>query len=83
MGRLHDRRLCRPVPADYELEDFESDRRYRPRDVTALSADTHFSPHEVKRIYRGFKVECPMGVVGEEDFKDIYSRFFPQQGERF
>ncbi|KAF0301965.1 Kv channel-interacting protein 4 [Amphibalanus amphitrite] len=66
-------------PADYELEDFEGDRRYRPRDVASLSADTHFSPHEVKRIYRGFKVECPMGVLGEEDFKDIYSRFFPQQ----
>ncbi|XP_043209242.1 Kv channel-interacting protein 1-like isoform X1 [Amphibalanus amphitrite] len=64
---------------DYELEDFEGDRRYRPRDVASLSADTHFSPHEVKRIYRGFKVECPMGVLGEEDFKDIYSRFFPQQ----
>ncbi|XP_037090444.1 Kv channel-interacting protein 1-like [Pollicipes pollicipes] len=65
--------------SDSELEEFEGDQRYHPRDVISLSADTHFSPHEVKRIYRGFKVECPMGVVDEDDFKDIYSRFFPQQ----
>ncbi|XP_043226548.1 Kv channel-interacting protein 1-like [Amphibalanus amphitrite] len=65
--------------SDSDLEEFSTERRYKPQDVTTLSTHTHFSPHEVKRIYRGFKVECPMGVVGEEDFKDIYSRFFPRQ----
>ncbi|XP_037088752.1 Kv channel-interacting protein 4-like [Pollicipes pollicipes] len=64
---------------DSDLEEFSQDRRYRPKDVITLSSSTHFSPHEVKRIYRGFKVECPMGVVGEDDFKEIYSRFFPRQ----
>ena len=25
--------------------------------------------------------ECPSGVVNEENFKNIYSQFFPQGGE--
>ena len=80
-GSDFSRGLCVCVFSDSDLEEFSTERRYKPRDVTTLSTNTHFSPHEVKRIYRGFKVECPMGVVGEEDFKDIYSRFFPRQGK--
>lgn len=33
---------------------------------------------EMKRIYRGFKTECPTGLITEEAFHGIYSRFFPQ-----
>lgn len=29
-------------------------------------------------MYRGFKQECPTGIVNEETFKDIYAQFFPQ-----
>ena len=35
----------------------------------------------MKRIYRGFKTECPSGLITEEGFHAIYSRFFPQRGE--
>lgn len=28
-------------------------------------------------MYRGFKQKCPEGVVHEDLFKDIYSKFFP------
>ncbi|CAK1554442.1 unnamed protein product [Leptosia nina] len=28
-------------------------------------------------MYRGFKTECPEGVVHEDSFKDIYAKFFP------
>ncbi len=28
-----------------------------------------------------FSQECPSGVVNEENFKNIYSQFFPQGGE--
>ncbi|XP_026325348.1 Kv channel-interacting protein 1-like [Hyposmocoma kahamanoa] len=28
-------------------------------------------------MYRGFKQECPSGVVDEEAFKHIFSQFFP------
>ncbi|XP_068627376.1 Kv channel-interacting protein 4-like [Battus philenor] len=28
-------------------------------------------------MYRGFKQECPTGMVDEESFKNIFSQFFP------
>ncbi len=39
-----------------------------------------FSVGEMKRIYRGFKTECPTGLITEETFNGIYSRFFPLGG---
>ncbi|XP_046386252.1 Kv channel-interacting protein 4-like [Ischnura elegans] len=64
---------------DYsELEECECAPRYRPDSLEALRRATRFSESELKRIYRGFKAECPTGVVREETFKGIYSQFFPQ-----
>ncbi|ALC49302.1 CG5890 [Drosophila busckii] len=63
---------------DSELEEFETPARYRPDSLSALSRATRFSEDEIKRIYRGFKAECPTGVVKEDTFKVIYSQFFPQ-----
>ena len=40
-----------------------------------------FSVKEMKRIYRGFKTECPTGLITEEVFQGIYSRFFPHGGK--
>jgi len=34
----------------------------------------------MKRIYRGFKTECPTGLITEEAFHSIYARFFPHGG---
>uniref|UniRef100_W8B2T4 Kv channel-interacting protein 4 n=1 Tax=Ceratitis capitata TaxID=7213 RepID=W8B2T4_CERCA len=63
---------------DSELEEFETPARYRPDSLSALSRTTRFTEDEIKRIYRGFKAECPTGVVKEDTFKLIYSQFFPQ-----
>ncbi|KAF2898535.1 hypothetical protein ILUMI_07640 [Ignelater luminosus] len=63
---------------DSELEDLETPPRYRPDSLEALCRSTRFSEAEIKRIYRGFKAECPTGVVKEETFKMIYAQFFPQ-----
>lgn len=63
---------------DSELEDLETPPRYRPDSLEALCKATRFSEAEIKRIYRGFKAECPTGVVREETFKMIYAQFFPQ-----
>uniref|UniRef100_A0A1Y1LR13 EF-hand domain-containing protein n=1 Tax=Photinus pyralis TaxID=7054 RepID=A0A1Y1LR13_PHOPY len=63
---------------DSELEDLETPPRYRPDSLEALCRSTRFSEAEIKRIYRGFKAECPTGVVKEDTFKMIYSQFFPQ-----
>ena len=41
-----------------------------------------FSVAEMKRIYRGFKTECPSGLITEESFHAIYSRFFPHGGKK-
>ena len=35
----------------------------------------------MKRIYRSFKTECPSGLITEEAFHAIYSRFFPHGGK--
>ncbi|KAJ6639196.1 Calsenilin [Pseudolycoriella hygida] len=61
-----------------ELEELETPIRYRPDSLSALCRTTRFSEAEIKRIYRGFKAECPTGVVREDTFKLIYSQFFPQ-----
>ncbi|OXU22841.1 hypothetical protein TSAR_012833 [Trichomalopsis sarcophagae] len=59
----------------------EQTPRYRPDSLASLCRATRFTEAEMKRIYRGFKAQCPTGVVREETFKIIYSQFFPQGGE--
>ncbi|CAG9766905.1 unnamed protein product [Ceutorhynchus assimilis] len=63
---------------DSELEDLETPPRYRPGSIESLSRATRFTQDEIKKIYRGFKAECPTGVVREDTFKMIYAQFFPQ-----
>ncbi|XP_027697632.1 Kv channel-interacting protein 1 isoform X2 [Vombatus ursinus] len=50
---------------------------HRPEGLEQLEAQTNFSKRELQVLYRGFKNECPSGVVNEETFKQIYSQFFP------
>ncbi|CAG9134526.1 unnamed protein product [Plutella xylostella] len=62
-----------------ELEELgEQLPRYRPDSIAALRRATRFTEPELKRLYRGFKAECPTGVVKEDTFKLIYAQFFPQ-----
>ncbi|KDR10791.1 Kv channel-interacting protein 1-like [Zootermopsis nevadensis] len=63
---------------DSEFDDLETPPRYRPDSLESLCRATRFTEAELKRIYRGFKAECPTGVVREDTFKGIYSQFFPQ-----
>ncbi|XP_071772838.1 A-type potassium channel modulatory protein KCNIP1 isoform X2 [Centroberyx gerrardi] len=53
---------------------------HRPEGLDQLQAQTNFSKRELQVLYRGFKNECPSGVVNEETFKQIYSQFFPHGG---
>nr|XP_033783012.1 Kv channel-interacting protein 1 isoform X1 [Geotrypetes seraphini] len=50
---------------------------YRPEGLEPLEAQTNFTKRELQVLYRGFKNECPSGVVNEDTFKQIYSQFFP------
>ncbi|NXO04568.1 CSEN protein, partial [Rhinopomastus cyanomelas] len=52
--------------------------RHQPEGLEELLARTKFTKKELQGLYRGFKNECPSGLVDEETFKLIYSRFFPQ-----
>uniref|UniRef100_UPI00358EAF39 Kv channel-interacting protein 4-like n=1 Tax=Myxine glutinosa TaxID=7769 RepID=UPI00358EAF39 len=56
--------------------------RHRPDGLGQLLEQTKFSKKELQILYRGFKNECPSGVVNEETFKEIYSQFFPQGDTR-
>eukprot|EP00061_Rhincodon_typus_P015882 g43808.t1 len=51
---------------------------HRPEGLEQLQGQTKFTKKELQVLYRGFKTECPSGVVNEETFKQIYSQFFPQ-----
>ncbi|XP_019939539.1 A-type potassium channel modulatory protein KCNIP1 isoform X3 [Paralichthys olivaceus] len=53
---------------------------HRPEGLDQLEAQTNFSKRELQVLYRGFKNECPSGVVNEDTFKQIYSQFFPHGG---
>ncbi|XP_064176982.1 Kv channel-interacting protein 2 isoform X1 [Anguilla rostrata] len=50
----------------------------RPEGLDKLQEQTKFTKKELQILYRGFKNECPCGMVNEETFKLIYSQFFPQ-----
>ncbi|XP_078811975.1 calsenilin isoform X5 [Oryzias latipes] len=52
--------------------------RHQPEGLEQLQAQTKFTKKELQSLYRGFKNECPSGLVDEETFKSIYSQFFPQ-----
>jgi len=57
--------------------DLELPQRYRPNTIAGLCEATGFSATEVKRLYWSFKSECPSGLVNQETFHAIYSKFFP------
>ncbi|KAL2098168.1 hypothetical protein ACEWY4_007375 [Coilia grayii] len=61
--------------ADDEQE--QTALRHRPETIDCLLAVTHFTKRELQILYRGFKNECPSGLVNEETFKNIYANFFP------
>lgn len=63
----------------YGLDDGETPLlRCKPEGIDELSRVTKFSRKELQIMYRGFKQECPSGIVDEDTFRHIYAQFFPQ-----
>lgn len=60
----------------FELEPSRAPK-HRPVALEDLCRQTKFTRQEIRVMYRGFKQECPDGVVQEDAFKDIYAKFFP------
>ncbi|XP_074763686.1 A-type potassium channel modulatory protein KCNIP2 isoform X1 [Athene noctua] len=79
-SRLHRPALSSPgFLADSVEDEFElSTVCHRPEGLEQLQEQTKFTRKELQVLYRGFKNECPSGIVNEENFKQIYSQFFPQ-----
>ncbi|XP_015271401.1 PREDICTED: Kv channel-interacting protein 2 isoform X1 [Gekko japonicus] len=68
-----------PLLADSIEDEYElSTVCHRPEGLDQLQEQTKFTRKELQVLYRGFKNECPSGIVNEESFKQIYSQFFPQ-----
>ncbi|XP_059471183.1 calsenilin-like [Neocloeon triangulifer] len=63
---------------DLEELNFQLPRRHRTEELAKLANSTKFTRKEIQLIYRGFKQECPTGLVDEDNFKAIFSQFFPQ-----
>ena len=66
-------------PAHLNLE---LPQRYRPTTIQGLSEATGFSFMEIKKLYWSFKSECPSGLVNQDEFHLIFSKFFPTGGEK-
>ncbi|KAI1305786.1 Kv channel-interacting protein 4 [Halotydeus destructor] len=63
---------------DGDFDDSADQVRIRPEAIDTLCHLTKFSRRELQLMYRGFKQDCPTGLVKEETFKSIYAQFFPR-----
>ncbi len=51
--------------------------KLKPRDLSELSRATTFSEQEIKAYYKEFKRNSKTGTMKVDDFKKLYSNFFP------
>uniref|UniRef100_A0A1I8GV34 EF-hand domain-containing protein n=1 Tax=Macrostomum lignano TaxID=282301 RepID=A0A1I8GV34_9PLAT len=49
----------------------------RPSSLDELVQRSKFNRDELKLMYRGFKTECPTGLLHRQAFREIFSQFFP------
>ena len=42
-----------------------------------------FTKQDLRLLYRGFKNECPSGMLSEECFHNVYTSYFPGRDETY
>lgn len=48
-----------------------------PKDLNDLVSNTDFTEKEVNLWFKSFKKDCPSGILSLEEFKKLYTEFFP------
>jgi len=51
--------------------------KLKPEELAELRSCTAFTDQEINEWYRGFIKDCPSGKLTHDEFKRIYSNFFP------
>lgn len=82
VGILHFFENVLRAPLEPAHLNLELPQRYRPSTIRGLSEATGFSFMEIKKLYWSFKSECPSGLVNQDEFHLIFSKFFPTGGEK-
>lgn len=58
-------------------EEEEVPVRYFPQNFRAICNQTGLSPNAMRHLYRGFKADCPSGLLDEETLRQILTKVFP------
>ena len=54
------------------------DKKIPPEQLSELIQLTHFEKKELKKWYQGFIRDCPDRTMNQEQFVELYSRFYSQ-----
>ena len=65
------------------LQELCAPHRHRPASLETLVQETGFTREQIKSMYRGFKSECPSGILTEQCFYYAYLSFFPGRDETY
>ncbi|XP_066927026.1 frequenin-1-like isoform X2 [Clytia hemisphaerica] len=76
-GSEDDNHSLSTIGREYKDDDRVPLHTYLDLGLDGLIRETNFTREEIQRMYRGFKQECPRGLLDEETFLAILNMLFP------